>query len=465
MTGEPYYPTLNETVTPRGTAKTSPELADELYLAPRANLKGQASTDVAAALVDFLDGAYPRASGAKQKSSYLPGSLGVRRRQGIAALLSELLVAAAVESGAGWLMVSLNKNHFKRPAPVSWRTFDGIRVAWVGAGLLEENTGYPGSLAFGSPGPAVGRMSRFRATPRLLEICGQHGISLDNADRHFEVMFEMPSELVQLTSPRLPTPDTVAVHKLQDEVATLNAFFAKRTLSGARHVGWVRMFHEAAEGFNFDKGGRLYSRPGIPKLNYQQMPRDARAALLIDGEPISEIDISGSYLTIFYAAHGQTVDVAGAYDGILGAEGIHRAIVKCWINASFGNRGLLGQWSAGVKEGFAKRHRAEGWLIDAKVYPIARVRELTLARHPLLATWGQAAPGIPSSYGDLMFRESEVIISTMMRLASEHSIPALPVHDSILVPHSSTVIARGVLEEQFKDLIGVTPVLKVYPAA
>jgi hypothetical protein len=300
----------------------------------------------------------------------------------------------------------------------------------------------------------------------MLEICKEHGITVDNADQHFAVEFDMPSELVQITSPRLETPNTSFVQRLRDEVAALNVFFAKHKLAGARHVGWVRIFHEATgRDFNFDKGGRLYSQPGVPTLNYQHMPRNSRTALTIDGELLSEIDISGSYLTIFHAAHGQRVDVADAYDGILGPDGIDRAIVKTWVNASFGNRGLLGRWSAEVKKSFAKKHRGEGWEIDPKKYPVARVREATLTRHPLLASWGEAAPGIPSSYGDLMFRESQVIISTMVRLATEHFIPSAPVHDSILVPRSKVTVARRVLEEQFKEIVGVTPVLKVHSAA
>ncbi|MDH2342729.1 hypothetical protein [Bradyrhizobium sp. SSUT77] len=125
---------------------------------------------------------------------------------------------------------------------------------------------------------------------------------------------------------------------------------------------------------------------------------------------------------------------------------------------------MLGQWSADLKKGFSKKYHTEGWGIDPKKYPVARVREATVARHPLLASWGQTAPGIPSSYGELMYRESQVIISTMVRLATEHSIPSAPVHDSILVPRSKVAVARRLLEEQFKDLIGVTPLLKVYPA-
>jgi hypothetical protein len=344
--------------------------------------------------------------------------------------------------------------------------FDGIRKPWKAAGLLEENTGYPGILAFDNPGPLVGQMSRFRMTPRLLEICNEHGITVDNALEHFDVVFDMPAELVRLTSPPRPTPNTPRTQELRDEVGALNTFFAQHRLEGARHIGWVRMFHEATvRDYNFDRGGRLYSQPPMPATNYQQMRRDSRIGLTIDGEALSEIDISASYLTIFYAAHGQPVDVAGAYNDILGPDELERAIVKFWVNASFGNSRLISQWSADLKRDFAKKHGERGWQIDPKKYPVALVRQETLARHPLLSSWGEVAPGIPSSYGDLMFRESQAVIATMMRLATDHFIPSAPIHDSLLVPRAALDVARRLFEEQFKAVVGVTPLLKDYTAA
>jgi hypothetical protein len=62
-----------------------------------------------------------------------------------------------------------------------------------------------------------------------------------------------------------------------------------------------------------------------------------------------------------------------------------------------------------------------------------------------------------------MFSESRVIISTMLRLAREHNIPAVPVHDSLIVPRSKEEIAERVLDEQFAQIIGVKPTLKVRP--
>ena len=85
----------------------------------------------------------------------------------------------------------------------------------------------------------------------------------------------MPSELIRLTQPSVRTPNTPKVAKLRSDVAELNAFFAKQTLTPPtiKHLGWVRMFHGYTEGFRWNKGGRLYSQPQGPAC-YQNLPEE-----------------------------------------------------------------------------------------------------------------------------------------------------------------------------------------------
>jgi hypothetical protein len=445
-------------------AKTSPERADELRSAPLANLKGRATSASAAALVSNLADAYPRTTKNATRSNR-PRKLEPQFHTSIGAFLADLLMAQGNEEGGGWLRLSLAKNAFKKPSLVSYRMFDGLRTTWKAAGLIEEHAGYPGKLGFGNPGPVFGSMTRFRATPKLLKVSKGQGVLIQELQDHFFIEFEMPSELVQLTSPSGLTRNTDQAKSLRNEVAELNAHFAAHKLEGARHIGWVRKFHGASpDKYMLNRGGRLYSQPPMPATNYQNMSQERRLKLRMDGETVSEIDISASYLTIFYAAHRQRIKTDDAYNNIIGPDALHRAIVKFWVNASFGNRTLITKWSSSLKKEFAKRYRENGWTIDSKKYPVRMVREKTLARHPLLSQWGtKAAPNMPWNWGHLMFRESRVVISTMLRLAREHNIPAAPVHDSLIVPRSKEVIAWTILNEQFTKIIGVEPKLNVRP--
>jgi len=204
-------------------------------------LRGYAVSKQGTALVQHLAHKYPRvaqgSTGTKRTNK--PSKLEPNFHRAIGAMLAALLVARADEEAAGWFRMSLDKDNFKRPAPVAYRMFTGVRSSWRDAGLVEEHRGYPGSLAFGNPGPANGMMTRFRATSALLEICERQGVHPEDVTDHFHLEFEMPDEILQLTKPARPTPNTPASLKLRDEVAELNAFFADHSLEGAnvQHVG------------------------------------------------------------------------------------------------------------------------------------------------------------------------------------------------------------------------------------
>ena len=263
----------------------------------------------------------------------------------VGAFIADLLAASGNVRSEGWIRCSHNKSDYTGQY-VTWSMFDGIRKAWLEARLIEHKQGYPGMLAPGNPGPASGKLTRYRATPTLLQIAEGHGITPANVLENFEIAFVMPSELIQLSKPYKKTPDIPKVAELRSDVAELNAFFAKQTLtpSTIKHLGWVRMFHGYTDGFRWNKGGRLYSQPQ-GRSCYQNLSETSedpaeltREKLRINGQSVVEIDISSSYLTIFYALCDQRLDTSqDAYAGILGPTALDRQVAKFWINASFGN--------------------------------------------------------------------------------------------------------------------------------
>ena len=328
--------------------------------------------------------------------------------------------------------------------------------------------GYPGLLAFDNPGPSHGKMTRYKPTPELLSLCAEHGITPDNVNDHFSLKYEMPKELVQLTSPSRRTPSTPTATKLRNEVAELNEFFAKHALTHPtiRHIGWVRKFHLAHHpDFKWNKGGRLYSQPPSKNSNYQNVDENTRLDTLIDGAPVVEIDIGSSYLSIFYAWNDMQLDTKeDAYRGILGPSEIDRQVAKFWVNASFGNTALISKWTKDLKDDLedklVKKNLSPS-AFDPKSYPIKLVREKILERHPLLERWGGKIRGRVRDWGDLMFTESEAIIGTMLILMREHGVPTMPVHDSLIVPRSKGALAKEVLSERFRVETGTLPRLDV----
>jgi hypothetical protein len=77
---------------------------------------------------------------------------------------------------------------------------------------------------------------------------------------------------------------------------------------------------------------------------------------------------------------------------------------------------------------------------------------------PLLARW----PELSLSCFDLMYIESEAIISTMLRLMREQGVVCLSVHDSIIVPLLEQDAAVQVLREEYQRAADVEPKLMIH---
>jgi len=449
-----------------GSTTISPDQVGELEFAPLANLSGRADSEEAKALVRQLADQYPRVGKNDSTKVYRQ----VKKRAGfetaVAAFLAELLAAYGDEWRGGWIRCSLDKDE-RKGHPVTWPQFRNVREAWVAAQLVDTVKGYPGMLAFGNPGPSHGKMTRYKATHTLLAVCAEHGVTPDNVNEHFRIDYEMPSELVQLTSPTRRTPDDPKVTKLRKDVAELNEFIAKHELSHPtiRHIGWVRKFHLSNRpDFKWNKGGRLYSQPPGKNSNYQNVNEDTRLRMILDGRPVVEIDLGSSYLSIFYAWNDLQLDTEiDAYEGILGSSKVDRHVAKFWINASFGNSTLISKWSKDLKDDLQDKLVKKGLTpaFDPKSYPIKVVREKVLQRHPLLERWGDKIRGRVRDYGDLMFTESEVIMGSMLILMKEHGVASMPVHDSLIVPRHCMDVALKVLRDRFRVETGMLPRLDV----
>ncbi|MGY3559816.1 hypothetical protein ACVWXP_003085 [Bradyrhizobium sp. USDA 4463] len=465
MTDNTDYSTLTER--PAWEPKTPKEERDALDKAPLATLRAQPANAQAAALVSGLAQRNRRPSTAKGKS-YARDKTLMKHVTAVGAFVADLLAAIESDRSEGWLRCSLNKSDYTNQR-VTWRMFDAVRQAFTEAGLVEYKPGYPGSYQFDNPGPMVGKLTRYRATPLLLSACESHGITPATVRQHFQFDEVIPSELVQLTSPSHKTPNTQKVQQLRAQVAEFNSFFAQHTLTHpqvkVKHLGWVRKFHQASnlQTYRWDKGGRLYSYPQDAGC-YQNLSEAERLGMQIDGEGVVEIDISSSYLTIFYAWCDQQLDTdTDAYAGIVGPTALDRQVAKFWVNASFGNGNLLSQWAKELTDDFRERLRKKGFppeAFDTKAYPMSRIKERALQRHPLLQRLGEEIRGRVRGWADLMFVESKIIVATMQDLMAK-GVPSMPVHDSLIVQASKEALAVDALSHQFRVHAGVVPKLDV----
>jgi hypothetical protein len=164
------------------------------------------------------------------------------------AFLADLLRPLDAEEPNGWVYRSLNNASFT--GPVGRRVFDQLLAGLKGLALLEQVSGHKVS---DKPGEYA---ARFRATQELLKFCTEQGVPPTSVFDHFEFEYDLPKHPVQLRKRKLKTSyrtkelvgeamefeRTPVVKGMEHAISELNEFFAKHTLRGGLHQGYIRIF-------------------------------------------------------------------------------------------------------------------------------------------------------------------------------------------------------------------------------
>ena len=360
------------------------------------------------------------------------------------------LVFAAFKSPERWSYRTMSRATFSREE-VTYRHFMAVFTALKGLGLIEVVRGFYDREGF------LSRATRIRASTPLLAMFGQHGIAPTSGPQHFQrTLPSRPLVLkarstrrgaLKVSGRRMNFGHTDQTRALEAEVREINRFIANHELDVGTHRGYRRIFNCGDDpDFHWNKGGRLYS---LGEDSYQRLKKDQRLQMRINGEPVSEIDVRASFLTILYALNGARLNPTwDPYD----VEGLPRDVVKAWITITLGHDKFPIRWPSETIKDFRK-----GGLEVSAEHPVRRVREAVLAAHPILANWSSQS----TTCFDLMFLESEAIVGTMLRLMREHGVVSLSVHDSLIAPRSQLDLARETLCTEYERAVGVKPNLKV----
>jgi hypothetical protein len=151
---------------------------------PLATLRSSVVTTQGRALVEDLAERYPRNSAVRVRH-YMRIKTKTAYETATAAFLAELLSAHSSDRRNQWLACSLDKNRFSGQA-VSSRMFDNVRKAWTKERLVQVKRHKSGRHPSDELAPSDW-LTRYRATPKLLAICAEHGITPDNVTDHFQI--------------------------------------------------------------------------------------------------------------------------------------------------------------------------------------------------------------------------------------------------------------------------------------
>lgn len=365
------------------------------------------------------------------------------------AFASDLLVACW-DDPSRWLAYGRRTGDYPantryRNPSVTYQAVCDVADLLTLTGLAEGEGGFYDRSALSSARP-VGRRSRLRATRALVELAEMNGVTAK------AIAISPASETIRLRAPKVARgrpgalveyEDTDETRKLRAALARINALLeATRIDQGGTCPDSTdassprdeedeppptdRTTHRLYRVFNdcrFDRGGRFYGW-------WQVLGKEERQHLLINGDPVIELDFSGMHPRLCYALDskplGPEVDPYAVPDLVGEAT---RDLVKRGFN----------QLLNGTEDTF----RAPAGCA-ALLPPGVRWKHL-LAKiedhHRPVAQWLRSRRGL-----DLQAIDAGIAEQVLVFLA-HRGVPCLPVHDSFIV-------AR-----RHEDLLGETMML------
>ncbi len=184
----------------------------------------------------------------------------------------------------------------------------------------------------------------------------------------------------------------------------------------------------------FDRGGRLYHRG----IFWQQLGRDLRQHVRIDGEETAYLDFASMYLRLALLSVGVEPAAGDLYRTIAGIETEeHRDGIKKVLNAMLFRKDALERLPRGTKP-----------LLPESLRSARAVSEAIKSAFPALASVFGTRKGF-----ELTFIESQILVAALLRL-NEKGITALPIHDGMMVPKSRADEAKRLIDAASVEVVG-----------
>ena len=237
----------------------------------------------------------------------------------------------------------------------------------------------------------------------------------------------------------------ISVHySYRAEMERINAFLAKADLkllpeantpevvTARRHL--IRYFKlspfaaDRKQTARFDLAGRLFGGW------WQELPSGHRQAIRIDGEPIADLDFASMFLRLAYLKAGIAPPDGDLYATVRFKAS--RDTVKQLVSAMLFQNSQLARVPPKLRDALPPRISAD------------TVRGAIFAAHPLLIPLFEHGAGL-----GLMFTESQILVAALLRLV-DHGIPALPMHDGLIVARSKSGIAAGMMQDAAEQITG-----------
>ena len=357
--------------------------------------------------------------------------------------------AQASSSGTMWQGAALGRDRFWSVA----RAMEAAGLLGVREGVRTPDTG---------DGAGYGGLATVMwPTPALLRLAQSSGAAAETRKADWKADATTKAKPGQaafatlvtcLPIPGVPLGMTDAMEAnlaaLRAGLERVNALNAGADVRGAGHtVTLVRRFRHSL-GF----GGRFYG----PAYLTQSLAE--RQRITINGEPVAEVDVKASQLTVLLGMAG----CRGLDGDPYAVAALPRGVVKQWVMQTLGSGRPALRWSDTASAEVRKVKPGAVWEALRPHYPF--LADLPALVPPdVLAT--MPVEKLHWAAGQHVVQREAAIIAGAMGYCVANGVPVLPVHDALVVPASRVKVAERALHGAYSTLGRVMPRLAAHTGA
>lgn len=207
---------------------------------------------------------------------------------------------------------------------------------------------------------------------------------------------------------------------------------------------------------SFERHGRLYGGFWIGT------PRAERWRIAIEGEPLVQLDFAAMFLSLLYAGTGVTMPAGDPYalpavEGVYRGRGLSEADARAAARRAVKTMVSARLFDQGERTRYPKpepKDPLDYWPDPKRELKAKAMLAAIEARHPEIAS--SFGTGIGHT---LFFEESEIILGALEGCRA-NDIPALPIHDALLVRQRDYKRAGELMAEAFETRAHAWPVIK-----
>jgi hypothetical protein len=333
---------------------------------------------------------------------------------------------------------------------------------------------------------SIGKSSRMKATQKLIDVMKKHGINWAAIDASPD-----PSNVIELKSKKdkqrnqtkLTFDDStdVKIPTMREALVRINEALKKTLVNlkvtddqftvinnrlsndkdrqmvnfSNRYI--VRKFTNGS----FEDGGRFYGGW------WQDVPKEYRKFIQIQGKPTAELDYSTLHPTILYLKEGLKPP-KDSYD-LHGWDREHRSIYKKTFNQLLNSKSAMhkkSMWGSFAPE-ILKSDNAPGW------EHLSKSDRIRINREEFIRLTGRDYNNLidamlekhqpiqhhffTQAWTWLQRLDSDIAEMVMLKMVNEEDIPVLPLHDSFIVRATFKDVLSDVMEKSFKEIIKGEP--------